>query len=881
MTKATPVLLAMVAACASGAATGTRAPASPPAGATPPALRLEGNVAPTSYAVDLTLDPARPDYQGQVQIEVEIRRPTRLIWLHGKRLQVTAARVRAGRELKATAQPSGEFLALALPEAIGPGKAELRLDYAGQMPTTDQEGIFRQVEDGRTYIFTQFEATGARLAFPCFDEPSYKVPWQVTVHVPDGLAALSNTAVERDSSAGGTRTVVFARTRPLPSYLIALAVGPFDLVDLGRAGRNHIPLRIAVPRGRAAEARYAKKVTGQLLDALESYFDLPYPYDKLDSVALISFPGAMENAGMITYGAKILLARPSEETPAFQQLYADVAAHEMAHQWFGDLVTMAWWDDIWLNESFATFMSDRVVDDWQKSWGVAVSRVRRAQEAFSADSLITARKVHNPIRQHNDVLGAFDSISYAKGGSLLDMFEGWLGRASFARAIHRHLQAHAYGTATSRDFIAAVAAESRPEVAAAFESFIEQSGIPLIDVALECPAGKRPQLALSQERFLPLGSKGSADQRWSVPMCVAFPAGAQTARQCFLLSDRSARVALETDSCPGWVDANAGGRGYYRVAYAGDLGKQLLAEGDLDAAGRVAALFNVAAMADAGRIPITQVLSVIPSVARDKEPEILGVAVDLGRRIEPLVSEAQRAQYVRFLADSFAGPARALGWKVRPGEPIQASTLRPKLLAVAALKGEDPALVARARVLTADFLRRPDSLDPELAAVAVAAAAETDARLYEKLEAELGKTTDKNRRAVLLAGLVMGRGPGQRDRALARLGIGTLTFEEMVPMLQTAMGDLATRDAFYDYVANNYQQVTGALSPLVRPFLAGMAGVFCDEAHRKHADTVLRAKVENLPGGSKRLDEAIEKIDLCIARRAKFEKEVAAFLEKR
>jgi cytosol alanyl aminopeptidase len=880
-----PALLFLLAGCAG---VPSRAATHPPAVDSPadgeaPALRLDGSVVPREYQLDLTLDPDRPDFRGRVTIPVQVQRPIRTIWLHGKNLQITKATVTAGKETPAAVRLAGELVALTLPEAIGAGSAQIQMEYVGQLPTTEQEGLFRQSEDGRTYVFSQFEATGARLAFPCFDEPSYKVPWQVTVHVPDGLVALSNTLPDRESIAGGVRTVAFARTRPLPSYLVALAVGPFDLVDLGRAGRNRIPLRIAVPKGRAAEARYARQVTGQLLDAVERYFDIPYPYEKLDSVAMLSFPGAMENAGLITYGAKLLLAKPSEETPAFKMLYASVAAHEIAHHWFGDLVTMAWWDDIWLNESFATFVADRVVDDWQKSWGVAVSRVERAQEAFKADSLMTARKVHNPIRQHNDILGAFDSISYAKGGSLLDMFEGWMGRGGFQKAIHRYLRRHAFGNATSQDFIDALAAESRPEVAAAFAGFIDQGGIPLVNVALECPAGQPPQLALSQERFLPVGSRGSAAQTWSIPMCVGLPgaAGGDPGRQCFLFSGQQARVPLESPGCPAWIDANAGGGGYYRVAYQGDLGRKLLERGTLDAAGRVSALFNLAAMVEAGRVPMSELLAVVPAVARNKEPEILGVAIDLSTRIEPFVSEAGRARYQRFLADSFSPPARALGWKARPGESVQASKLRPRLLGLAALQADDATLVAGARALAERFLRRPETLDPQLAPVVLAAAAEADPGLFEQLETALARSTDRNVRSALLAGLVMSRGPGQRERTLARLAGGGLTIEEMVPMITLAMGDPATRGPLYDYVARNYERVTAPLSPLIRPGLAEIAAVFCDKAHREHANTVLRDKVKDMPGGKKTIDEVVERIDLCIAHRARFGREVDAFLEKR
>ncbi|HWM85173.1 MAG TPA: M1 family metallopeptidase, partial [Kofleriaceae bacterium] len=510
------LFLVAVAACGSRAER-PAAPAPAPAadrsqaGPTPPALRLDGSVVPTEYALDLSLDPARPDFRGVATISVKLGRATRLIWLHGKQLQIAKATVSSGGdEIAATTTAKGEFLALALPRSVGPGAATLRIEYTAPMPTTEQEGVFRQSEDGHTYVFTQFEATGARRGFPCFDEPSFKVPWQVTLRVPSGMVALSNTPVEKEAAEAGGQTVVFRKTRPLPSYLVAFAVGPFDLVDLGRAGRNQTPMRIAVPKGRAAEARYARKVTGEILVGLEEYFDIPYPYEKLDSVVLPSFLGAMENPGLITYAARLILAKPNEDTPIFHQIYARFAGHEIAHQWFGDLVTMAWWDDIWLNESFATFMAARVLDDWQKSWGVPVQRVNAAQEAFGADSLISARKVRNPIAGHNDIAGAFDAISYQKGGALLDMFEAWMGRPSFQKAIHRYLSEHAWGNATSGDFIAALAAESKPELAAAFESFIEQGGIPLVSLALECADGKPPELLLGQERFLPIGSKGSA-----------------------------------------------------------------------------------------------------------------------------------------------------------------------------------------------------------------------------------------------------------------------------------------------------------------------------------------------------------------------------------
>jgi len=905
--------LAMLSACGAGAGRDTGpGPAGDPgvpaaaasdarAAATPPALRLDGSVVPIEVAADLALDPARPDFRGTVAIQVQLARPTRHIWLHGKDIAIARAAVQPERGAAIAATPTlrGELLGLALPRAIGPGRAALRIEYTGQLSARDQEGLFRATDGGRTYIYSQFESTGARRAFPCFDEPGFKVPWQLTLHVPDGMVALSNTPVDRETpssdaaaasgtaaagtAAARTRTLVFRRTRPLPSYLVALAVGPFDVVDLGTAGRNHTLMRIAVPKGRAAETRYAREVTGQLLEALERYFDIPYPYEKLDSVAIPAFPGAMENAGLITYDASIIMTRPNEESPQHQQEYASVAAHEMAHQWFGDLVTMAWWDDIWLNESFATFMSDRVVDDWQKSWRVADSRIAVTERAFAADSLVTARKVHNPIHEHAEIEGSFDAISYQKGGALLDMFEAWIGREPFRRAIRGYIRAHEWGSATSKDFIAALAAGSRPEIARAFESFIEQGGIPLVSLALECRPGERPALSLRQERFLPIGSKGSAAGTWTVPMCVGLPParGAKSATQCFLFSGEAARVDLDSQRCPAWVDGNAGGHGYYRVAYAGDLGVKLLAGAGLDPAGRMAALFNQKAMVESGHGRVGDLLAIIPPAARDRDPQIVGVALRLAQSIDLLVADAQGPAFARYLSRSFGRQARAIGWTARPGESIQTSNLRPDLLRVAGLRGDDRAVIAGARATARRFLADPRALDPGLGALALAIAARSgDRALSAAMEETFEKSEDHRLRAALLGGMVMSRDEAQRERTVARLGSGALDLDEMSAILLNATSEPAAREATWRYLVAHLDQVAAALPLTVRAGLATFATTFCDEEHRKTVDTVFRARLGSLPGGKDRLRQVSEKLVLCIARRARSGADVAAFLEK-
>ena len=869
-------------------------------------LRLDDGVVPREVALELALDPSKEDFAGKVTIAVELARPTRTIRLHGKRLTVQSATVSAGphrgssgrsgiglsadrslegpagagKEIRASANFSGELLDLVLPEELPAGPASIHIEYTGKAPTTDVQGLFRQSDGGLDYLYSQMEPTGARQAFPSFDEPRFKVPWQVTLRVPRGLIALSNTRAAREETAGEVTTVVFEKTRPLPTYLVAVAVGPFDLVDGGRAGKNQVPVRIAVPKGRAAEARYAARVTRELVAVLERYFDLPFPYEKLDQVAVMSFPGAMENAGLVTYGQSILLAKPNEETLPFQQRYARIAIHEIAHHWFGNQVTLAWWDDIWLNESFANFMEDRALADWKKDWAAPVDRVKGVQHAFDLDSLVSARKVHNPIARHEDIAGSFDAISYAKGGALLDMVEAWMGRPSFQRAIHAYLVAHAWGTATSKDFVAALAAQSRPELAGALESFLEQGGVPMVSLDLACQAGKPPELVLSQKRLLPIGSKGAADQRWTIPMCVGFPRGKKGATQCFLMTQAEERVALDSPGCPAWVDGNAGAHGYYRVRYARDLGKTLLERGQLDAAGRTAALFNLKAMVAAGHSPMSEQLALTPSLARDRDPDIVGVGLSFAEDLDPLVAAELRPSYQRYLATSFAGAARKAGWTARKGEPGAVAKLRARLLGVAALIGQDPALVASARAHARRYLARPGAHDPRLAAVALGTVMRAGAEpaMFDRLSAMFDASTDKQVRAALVAGMILSRDPAQRQRTLARLTGGKLGLEEMFTLIFLGMTDPDVREETWTYVVDHLDAIADALPYLVRPAISQLGGFFCDAEHRKTIDTVFRSKFGSLPGGQKNLTEVLERIDLCIERKKIHGADVAAFL---
>ncbi len=512
-----------------------------PAADQPPQLRLPDSAAPTSYRVALKLDPDQTTFSGHIAIQVNIKTAQQLVWLNASGITVSNAKVTSGgRTLQATTIPGGsDFLGLRLDSVVPAGSAEIDISYTGRLRLRDSSGVFRMEEDENRYIFTQFEETDARAAFPCFDEPSYKVPWQLTLEVPQKYDAVSNTPIEKQETNGDSKILHFKQTKPLPSYLVAFAVGQFDFVPAGFAGVNRAPVRIVTPKGHANEAKYAAEVTATILTRLEHYFGIPFPYEKSDQVAIpVTYGfGAMENAGMVTYAQDILLASPERDTTVRQRLYASVAAHELSHQWFGDLVTTAWWNDIWLNEAFATWMEQKLVADWKPEWQTRVADVDSKLGAEVEDTLTSARKIRQEIKTKDDISNAFDGITYEKGAAVIGMFESWVGAPAFRKGVQSYLRKYAYRNADAPEFLAAIASVTNKSVTAPFSSFLNQAGVPLVSIALDCK-GESPVLHLEQQRSLAVRAKLAQSQLWQIPVCVRYGGGTRK-RKCVYPDDRS------------------------------------------------------------------------------------------------------------------------------------------------------------------------------------------------------------------------------------------------------------------------------------------------------------------------------------------------------
>ena len=853
----------------------------------PPTLRLPDSVSPVSYRAELTLDPNKDDFSGVIHIEIQISRAVQSIWLNGTDLAITNAALHsAGNSYQAKSSISGsDFVELQFDSPIKTGAGELEIHYTGKLRLKDASGAFRSEDNGNRYIFTQFEPTDARAAFPCFDEPSYKVPWQLTLIVPAHDTAISNTPIEHEEQSAGTRTYLFKETKPLPSYLIAFGVGPFDYVDAGTACKKHVPVRIVTPKGHAAEAQYAAQVTPTILGRLEEYFGIPYPYEKSDNVAVPLLSGAMENPGMVTYAQTIILGDPGRDATERQRGYAETAAHELAHQWFGDLVTTAWWNDIWLNEAFASWMEEKIVAEWKPDWQTHVAYVNAKLRAENEDSLTTARKIRQEIKTKDDIGNAFDGITYQKGAAVIGMFESYMGPEDFRKGVHSYLEQYAFRTATAPEFLDAVSSASHKNITQAFSTFLNQSGVPLVSVSLDCKQSA-PTLHLEQQRYVPLGVKPPADQLWQIPVCVRYGTGDASHQACTLMKQSQQDWTLKTSSCPAWVEANDNAVGYYLVDYQGALLANLTkndGQKHLTAPERVDIMGNAESLSTAGKLPAAAALSLVEVFRDDSERYVAQRAVGIALApAQHLVPQDLEPNYRRFIQKNFAARAHALGWEPKGDEPDNVRLLRPRLLGVVATYGGDQELATQARTLTDAWFRNHTSVDANLvSAVLNTAAYYGDKAFLERFLAELRKTTDRQERERIIGALSSFRDPAAIGAAKQALLTGEIPFMEGNYLLFAGGQFPATRKLPFQFLAAHYDEIVAKRAGGVFDIGSALPYVgagFCDAESAKELENFFEPRLDKLLGAHHTLAEVLESVHACIALKAAQEPSVAAFL---
>jgi cytosol alanyl aminopeptidase len=877
------------------------APAPPLPVEPPPLGRLPGDAHPTRVALDLRVDPARPRFEGSVDIELTLDRPRDVLWLHGRDLAVRAASVQPEGAARLEARweqvsPSG-VAALRLPSPIGPGRAVVHVEYDAPFGGND-EGAYVLERGGDRYAFTQLEATYARRAFPCFDEPAFKVPFHVTLTVPRGATAVSNAReVSRapDARDPAWDRVDFAATPPLPSYLVNFAVGPLDVVTAApippsAVRARPLPLRGVATRGRGPELAFALAHTAEIVGALEGYFGSEYPYEKLDLLAVPEKNGAMENAGSVTFAESLLMVDEKRVTVEQRFLFTAVVGHELAHQWFGDLVTMPWWNDVWLNEAFATWMEPRIVGALNPELSPQVRALEAVHEAMGSDGLVSARKIRQEIVDDNDIDSAFDSITYDKGGAVLSMFERWIGPALFQKGIRAYLAAHRFGIATADDLLAALSTAAGRDVAGPFRTFLDQPGLPFIEARLSCDGA--PRLKLAQSRFLPVGSAGlgasGEGHLWQIPVCARYADGKQIREACTLLEGRTGELPLPAASCPAWVMPNADAAGYYRWSLGPEDSKKLAQGlGALNERERMSVGNSLTAAFARGVTPAADVLSAVAPLARDSSSAVASTPMEMLASVGRWLEGDPLHERVRAYAGELYGPAfRALGWQPKKGEaeaPAR-TVLRRSVIEFLALTARDGAVRREAAARGRAYLGKGgeahagSGVSPELAGVALQVAAqESGAPFFDALVTALAAEVRDDERRRILAALGGVTAPELAARARELTLDPRVHGNELPVLLQAQLARAETRDATWAFFTTNLDKLLARMPGGYASRLAWVGTSYCDRAHRDELEKLFGTRAAALEGGPRDLAGALENMNLCIARRAAQEPSARAF----
>jgi alanyl aminopeptidase len=891
-TSATPTQVVPIAPAATPAAPRAAAPPTRPA-PPPVGFRLPTAVQPLAYRFTLALDPSKDVIQGDGEIDLELGvhdQPVDVVYLNAHELDVDSATLGS---LPLTVTPAGKDVLAFQPTDPGApmpaGHATLHIRYRARVHHEDTQGAFAQKIDDAWYAFSQFEPIGARRLYPSFDEPQIKVPWQLTLLVPRGLTAISNMPVKTQADEGELTRVTFEPTPPLPSYMITIAVGPFELVDAGKTPHG-APIRVAVPRGHAAEAAIPVEETAPILATLEAYFGTPYPWAKLDMVPIpdtVGF-GAMENAGMITYSARVLLSKPEERTIWDKRKFAIYAAHEMAHQWFGDLVTMSWWDDLWLNEGFASWMENRIVDTWKPEWKFALSAVEDKLGVMGGDARDSARKIRQPVTDENDVNDAFDGITYQKGAAVIGMIERWLGAEVFQKGIQAYLAEHAYKNASYGDLVAALEKSSGKNVHEVMDDFVDRTGVPYVSFTLVCEPGAKPRVEMAQQRFVPLGSKMDPARTWHIPVRVRWQAGKARGVATAVLADAKGSLELtDAPACPEWIMPNEGGTGYYRWKVAGAPYERLRAVKafrSLPAAERIEVASSVTALITAGELPYRAGLELTSTLVGDPEPRVRQLGMGIGAGWTDLLPDAVLPRYRAWVKKVYGPIAQKLGWTPRPGESADERSIRRQALARLIFDAADPAYQKEALRLAWKWLDDRKSLDPEMSDFVLGLAAHGgDVKLFERLLDEArkaNKTNDKEERERFLDALGGFREPALVARAR------DLALDDEFPALETegligaGSETRAGRELVWQFLVDHYDAIS-ARRP--REHRAGLLYVAsdCTQESFERTKAFFAERTPKELSGPRRWQQFLEGQPICIARRARDTESLVEFLSGR
>jgi aminopeptidase N len=842
------------------------------------AQRLPDLAAPENYQLTLTPNLDKENFTGEETIQIHVRKPTPSITLNAAEItfeEVTIASSGKTQTAKVALDEKKEQVSFAFDQPLAAGPATLHIRYIGIL-NGQLRGFYLSKFNGRKYALTQLENTDARRMYPSFDEPAYKATFDITAIVDKGDTAISNGKIVSDTPGpgDGKHTLKFATSPKMSSYLVALAVGDWECLE---GSADEIPIRICGVPGKKVYAGFALEAAEAAMKFYNHYFGIKYPYGKLDILGVPDFSaGAMENTACII-SRDLLFADPKESSYQLRKEVAqELVAHEMAHQWFGDLVTMKWWDDIWLNEGFATWMSFKATEAWKPEWNLQVDAVRSSTGAMGTDALSSTHAIEAHAETPSDIEQLFDSIAYNKAAAVLRMVEGYAGEETFRKGVNSYLAKYAYGNATSEDFWNEIAQVSHKPVDRIMAGFVKQPGVPLVALKASCSGGNT-KVPVTQQRFFADRARleaGSAEQ-WVIPVCLK----AGNAEKCGLLDSKQAQ--FELPGCGEGIYANAAGRGYYRSGYdAQDLMRlSSSAENGLSAGERFLLLDDTAALVSVNRLQEGNFLVLAEAMKDDPSTAVMSeLREQLQFAGDYIVDDADRAQFEAWIRATFGPPAEKMGWAPAPGESDETRARRGDFLTILGLIGREPKIIQMSRELV-DKALRGEPVDRTLLIAALPIAARNgDAALYNAIIAHFGQLKTPEEAYLFGQTLCMFSDPALLTRTL-RFAVSPMMRAQDAPqVLDAVIANPAGRQVAWDFIRQNWPEVEAKISHYSETDLVSVSSYFCDAAKRNEVQQFFTE--HKIPGSERALKMTLEQIDACIDVRAHQEPNLQSWLKQ-
>ena len=821
--------------------------------------RLPETVRPEHYAIALAPDLKSATYTGKESIDVLLREPSATITLNAIEITFKSVKVTAGgKEQTATAalDSDKQQATLTVADKLPAGKATIAIEFTGML-NNELRGFYLSKTARRNYAVTQFEPLDARRAFPCFDEPALKATFDVTLVVDSGDTAISNSPINSDTPGPGEgkHTLKFDTTPRMSTYLVAFLVGDFQCTAGEQDG---VAIRVCSTPDKVALTPYGVDVAKYVLHYYNNYFGIPYPLKKLDLIGLPDFEaGAMENFGAITYRENDLLLDPKTASVRSRKEVASVIAHEMAHQWFGDLVTMQWWDNIWLNEGFATWMSNKPLEAMHPEWNTEQSVIADLNAVLNLDTQPTTRTIRAKADTPDEINQMFDGITYGKAGAVLLTVENYLGEETFRQGVHNYLAAHLYANATAEDFWGAQTATSHKPADKIMESLVVQPGAPILNFD-EPAAGK---VEVAQKRFFVSPSiQPDPAQKWTLPVC--FKNG-PTGQDCQMLTPAAATLKIPGG---GLFFANAGGKSYYRSAYPAAAYKELVAEIEtgLAPSERISLLGDEWAQVRANKATAGDYLNLAGAVRGDPNADVLSVAVGGIEVIMDRVGATaeERKGLAAWICGTF-GPQLAKVGNPTESDSPNTRELRAQLFYLVGSYGKDPAVIAQAKEIAEKYIADPGSVEATLGQTALAVTARNgDAALFDKLQNVYETSTNPEFQQGALRLLARFEDPALVKRGLDYAVSGKVRNQDSSIQVAIALQDVSTRDQTWNYVVTNWDKLQAQFTTFNGADVVDSTASFCSAEGRDDVQRFFAA--HKVASSSVSLKHAIERINGCI-----------------